>query len=148
MILLDTVEATHRLGVALGAQLIRGDVIALHGPLGAGKTVLARGILSGLGYDGDVPSPSFPIVIPYNPPAVRLSLAHIDLYRIENSHALPELGLDEARGDGALVIEWAERLGARAWEDMLELSLEVLPDGARRLTAKVPPAWGSRWPLR
>ena len=148
MILLDTVEATHRLGVALGAQLIRGDVIALHGPLGAGKTVLARGILSGLGYDGDVPSPSFPLVIPYDPPVVRLSLAHIDLYRIENSHALPELGLDEARGDGALVIEWAERLGARAWEDMLELSLEVLPDGARRLTAKVPPAWGSRWPLR
>ena len=148
MILLDSPQATHDFGVALGQRLIRGDVIALHGPLGAGKTLLARGILSGLGYAGDVPSPSFPIVIPYDPPTVRLSLTHVDLYRIDDPDALPELGLDDARSEGALVIEWAERLGDRAWSDMLELSLDVRPDGARGLTAQVPPAWGSRWPPR
>jgi tRNA threonylcarbamoyladenosine biosynthesis protein TsaE len=136
--------ATERLGRALAAQLRAGDAVALFGTLGAGKTTLARGVLRGLGFDGDVASPTFPIVQVYEtqPP-----LWHVDLYRIEQPEELAELGLDEARLDAAMLIEWPERL-PRLWPDALRLSLAIRPDGARALTADVPPAWGGRWPPR
>jgi tRNA threonylcarbamoyladenosine biosynthesis protein TsaE len=148
MILLRSPEETLAFGVKLGARLRVGDVIALTGPLGAGKTLLTKGILAGLGHDGDVPSPSYPLVIPYGQPAVRLSLTHVDLYRIDDPAALDELALDDARAEGALVIEWPDRMGNRAWPDMLELTLAVHDDTTRALTAQVPPAWESRWPPR
>lgn len=146
MRLLSSPDDTHALGSRLGAIVEIGDVVALEGALGAGKTVLAKGILAGLGYGGDVPSPSYPIVIPYAPPATRIPLAHVDLYRIDDPSALEELALDEARGEGALVIEWPDRMGPRAWPDMLVLTLAVNADGTRALTAQVPPAWERRWP--
>lgn len=134
-------------GVAIGAVLCPGDVVTLAGPLGAGKTTLARGILHALGFTGEVPSPTFPIVIPYDGPELRLPVWHVDLYRIEDPDDARELGLDEARHDGALIVEWPERLGVEAWPDVLALRLE--PEGeARRLTAMVPPSWAARWPLR
>lgn len=148
MIVLRSPEETLAVGAGLGAILQVGDVIALDGPLGAGKTLFTKGILTGLGYTGDVPSPSFPLVIPYDPPAVRLPLTHVDLYRIDDPAALPELGLDDARAEGALVIEWPDRLGLHAWDDMLTLTLVVRQDATRALTAQVPPAWESRWPPR
>jgi tRNA threonylcarbamoyladenosine biosynthesis protein TsaE len=148
MILLRSPEETLAFGAKLGALLHIGDVIALNGPLGAGKTLLAKGILAGLGYAGDVPSPSYPLVIPYDPPTVRIPLTHVDLYRIDDAAALDELALDDARADGVLVVEWPDRMGASAWPDMLGLTLAVQDDGARALTAQVPPAWGSRWPPR
>ena len=80
-------------GAALGEVARAGDVIALEGPLGAGKTVLARGILRGLGHEGEVPSPTFPIVLLYEPPALRLPVWHADLYRVERPNELFELGL-------------------------------------------------------
>ena len=142
MILLPDEAATETLGRRLGGQLRAGDVVALFGTLGAGKTTLARGVLRGLGFAGDVASPTFPIVQPYDtaPP-----LWHVDLYRIEHPDELAELGLDEARLDAALLIEWPERL-PRLWGDALQLALDIRPDGARALTAGVPPAWGGRWP--
>jgi tRNA threonylcarbamoyladenosine biosynthesis protein TsaE len=121
------------------------DVIALFGPLGAGKTTLARGLLRGLGHDGDVASPTFPIVQAYAPPDTRIPLWHVDLYRIEDPAELEEIGLDEARGEAAMVIEWPERL-PRLWPEALRLTLAVAPDGGRALTALAPPAWGARWP--
>ncbi|MGE0178497.1 MAG: tRNA (adenosine(37)-N6)-threonylcarbamoyltransferase complex ATPase subunit type 1 TsaE, partial [Sphingomonas sp.] len=124
-----------------------GDAIGLNGPLGAGKTTLARGILGGLGHDGEVASPSFPIVIVYDPPAIRLPVWHVDLYRIDAPQELDELGLDEARAEVALLVEWPERL-SMPWPDMLQLGLETDPAGGRVLTAAVPPAWGGRWPPR
>jgi len=138
-------EATERFGRALAERLRAGDVIALFGALGAGKTTLARGVLRGLGHDGDVASPTFPIVQTYEPPATRLPLWHVDLYRIERADELDELGLDEARTYAAMVIEWPDRLRA-IWPDTLLLTLGVEADGARALTAQVPPAWGGRWP--
>lgn len=147
MIVLATPEATLAFGRALGEVLQTGDVVTLAGPLGAGKTLFAKGVLEGLGYAGDAPSPSFPIVIPYDLPAVRLPLAHADLYRIEDPSALDELGLDEALIDGALVVEWPERAPG-LWPEALALTLSVDPDGARGLTAQVPPAWEPRWPPR
>ncbi len=148
MITLTSPEATLAFGARLGAVVRAGDVIALSGALGAGKTLLTKGILSGLGYAGDVPSPSFPLVIPYDPPAVRLPLTHVDLYRIDDPAALPELGLDDARAEGALVIEWPDRLGPHGWPDMLELLLHQTSETTRALTAQVPPAWEGRWPPR
>lgn len=136
------------LGVRLAAWLRPGDVIALGGALGAGKTTLARGILAGAGLDGEAASPTFPIVIAYAPPELRLPIWHVDLYRIERADELDELGLDDARSDAALLIEWPERLGRRLWADALRLSLTVASGGGRRLTADVPAAWETRWPPR
>lgn len=147
MIVLADPAATEAFGAALAGRLRPGDVIALFGELGAGKTTLARGILIGLGHDGDVASPTFPIVQSYDPPDTRIPVWHVDLYRIEEPAELEELGLEDALDHAALLIEWPERLPA-LWPEALQLSLEVRPGGARALTARVPPAWGERWPPR
>ena len=144
---LADLDATLALGAGLAAVARPGDVIALSGPLGAGKTSIARGLLAALGLDEEAPSPSFAIVQPYDPPEVRFPVLHVDLYRIENPDEAEELGLDEARGDSLLLVEWPERLGEEAWADALWLTLDVTADGARALTAKVPAAWRDRWPL-
>lgn len=136
-----------RIGAAIGLALIPGDVVLLSGELGAGKTTLARAMLKARGLAGEAPSPTFAIVQPYAPPEVDLPIAHVDLYRIEAEDELIELGLDDYVHDGALLIEWPERLGRQGWPD--SLSLTISGDGdARVLTAAVPTAWGSRWPLR
>jgi tRNA threonylcarbamoyladenosine biosynthesis protein TsaE len=136
--------------LALGARLAElarpGDVIALSGPLGAGKTSIARGLLAALGLEEEAPSPSFAIVQPYDPPQVRFPVLHVDLYRIEEPDEAEELGLDDARHDSLLIVEWPERFADAWWQDALWLSLEPTPDGARALTAKVPAAWKDRWP--
>lgn len=139
-------EESHALGMRLAAVVRPGDVIALSGELGAGKTSIARGLLAALGLESEAPSPSFAIVQPYEPPEVRMPVLHVDLYRIDDPDEAEELGLDDARADSLLIVEWPERLGAEAWPDALWLSLEVAPDGARSLTARVPAAWRDRWP--
>ncbi len=144
MILADSAE-TRRLGARLAAAARPGDVIGLSGPLGVGKTELARGFLAALGHQGDVPSPSFAIVQPYE--TVDPPVWHVDLFRIEKPGEVEELGLDAA-AESVLLVEWPERAGARFWQQALQLNLDFAEDGARRLTAKVPPAWEARWPLR
>jgi tRNA threonylcarbamoyladenosine biosynthesis protein TsaE len=146
-ILLGDADQTERLGAELASVLRPGDVIALSGPLGAGKTTFARGALAALGLADEAPSPSFSIVIAYDPPDVRLPLWHIDLYRIEDPEEIAELGLDDARTDAVLLIEWPERMGALLWDDTLRLTLEPEPAGGRRLTWTAPAAWEGRWPL-
>ena len=141
---LPSPEATEDFGRRLAALLRPGDVVALEGDLGAGKTTLARGILHGLGHDGEVASPTFPIVVPYDELAV--PAWHVDLYRIESQSELEELALDEALDHAVLLVEWPERLGSGLWPESLRLSLRRAGQGARALTASVPPAWGSRWP--
>lgn len=142
MILSDE-AATEELGRRLGKCLQPGDVVALSGPLGVGKTALARAVIRALGHDGEVPSPSFAIVQPYED--VGPAVWHVDLYRIEDSGELDELGLDSV-SDAALLVEWPERAGERAWPDALRLTLDFAQRGARRLTADVPPPWQKRWP--
>jgi len=148
VIALATAEDTEAFGARLAARLRPGDVVALYGELGAGKTTLARGVLRGLGFDGDVASPTFPIVIAYEPPETRLPLWHVDLYRIEDAREIEELALDAAVEEGALVVEWPERLGAALCAAALRLRLGPDGEGGRALTAEVPPAWGARWPPR
>lgn len=140
-------EATAEAGATLATLLRVGDIVALSGDLGAGKTTFARGLLRALGFAGEVPSPTFPIVIPYALPEIATPLWHVDLYRIEDFEEIEELGLDEARADSALLIEWPERMGARLWADALRLHIER-EDHARRLTWRVPAAWEGRWPPR
>lgn len=134
--------ATAAAGARLAEVAMPGDVIALSGSLGMGKTSLARGLLAALGLRGEAPSPSFAIVQPYDPPEVRLPVLHVDLYRIEDPGELDELGLDEARRDSVLVIEWPERAPGR-WPDALRLVIALDGEG-RRLTAELPPAWERR----
>lgn len=134
-------------GARLAAMVRPGDVIALRGSLGSGKTTLTRGLLKALGLEGEAPSPSFAIVQPYDLPEVTLPLAHVDLYRLDDEADLAELGLDDYRYDGAVVVEWPERMGDRLWPDALILDIAIGEDGMRRLTATVPPSWKDRWPL-
>ena len=138
--------ATLKLGGRLAKLLRPDDVITLSGPLSAGKTTLVRGLLSALGHEGEVPSPSFAIVQPYE--SLALPLWHVDLYRIEGPDEIDELGLDDIRGDGVLIVEWPEHAGRELWPEALALSLETREDGSRALTAKVPAAWEGRWPPR
>lgn len=145
-ILLADSTATEATGARLAAALRPGDVIALSGDLGAGKTSLARGLLTALGLEEDAPSPSFALVIPYAPPQVRLPVWHVDLYRLDTAAEADELGLDDALADGALIIEWPERLGWM-WPEALGLHISVPSDGPRRLTATVPASWKERWPF-
>jgi tRNA threonylcarbamoyladenosine biosynthesis protein TsaE len=136
-----------RIGAAIGAALIAGDVVLLSGDLGAGKTTLARAMLKARGLAGEAPSPTFAIVQPYAPPELDLPIAHVDLYRIEDEGELIELGLDDYLYDGALLIEWPERLGTQGWPGALSITISGSGD-ARVLTADVPTSWGSRWPHR
>jgi tRNA threonylcarbamoyladenosine biosynthesis protein TsaE len=141
--ILEDEEATTRLGGELARLAKPGDVITLSGPLGVGKTALARGFIAALGHNGEVPSPSFAIVQPYeeiDPP-----VWHVDLYRIEDVSEIGELGLDAAF-DAVLIVEWPDRAGDRTWPDALRLTLAFGRNGARNLTAEVPPAWEGRWP--
>jgi tRNA threonylcarbamoyladenosine biosynthesis protein TsaE len=145
---LPDAAATKALGARLAALLSTGDVIALSGDLGAGKTSLARGVLAALGLVGEAPSPTFAIVQPYAPPEVALPVAHVDLYRLEAPEEAGELGLDDYRATGVLLIEWPERLGPALWPDALRLRLDPVPGGGRRLTWSAPAAWEARWPPR
>lgn len=145
MILADA-DATHRAGLTLAPHLRARDIVALSGDLGAGKTSFARGVLQGLGFAGEVPSPSFALVIPYAPPAVSLPVWHVDLYRLEDEREAEALALDDALFDAALLIEWPERLGDRLWPEALRLRFDAEGTG-RRLTVTAPPSWEGRCPF-
>ncbi|WP_114228154.1 MULTISPECIES: tRNA (adenosine(37)-N6)-threonylcarbamoyltransferase complex ATPase subunit type 1 TsaE [Sphingomonas] len=141
--ILDDEAATARLGARLAGLLRAGDVVTLSGPLGAGKTALARAVLHAAGHRGEVPSPTFAIVQPYD--ELEPPIWHCDLYRLDDAE-LEELGLDTILADGALLVEWPERAGEGAWPEALHLRLAVREDGRRALTWEVSAAWEGRWP--
>lgn len=147
MLILEDEQATLNLGRALGALLRAGDKVALTGTLGAGKTTLARGMLAGLGYSGEVPSPTFAIVQQYEPPETGIPVAHVDLYRIEDPEEILELGLEDMLIDGAMIVEWPDRMPDSFWQDALNIDLEITGEGNRRLTWQAGDAWNDRWPL-
>ena len=135
-------DATARLGAAVAAALQPGEAICLTGPLGAGKSTLARGLVRALTRpEEDVPSPTFTLVQFYD--GARFPLAHFDLYRLERPEEAFEIGLDEALEDGAAVIEWPERLGGRLPADRLDIDIAMNGEGrTARLAAHG--AWEGR----
>jgi len=123
--ILNSVEAAQAFGESWAAGLVGGEIIALHGVLGAGKTQLTKGLARGLGFRGDVTSPSFTIVHEYR--GGRLPLYHIDLYRIRNEKEAVDIGLEEyLPGDGVTVIEWAERIASILPPQTQHWELEVV----------------------
>jgi tRNA threonylcarbamoyladenosine biosynthesis protein TsaE len=123
---------TQALGRALGAVLAAGDVVALIGPLGAGKTAFAQGVALGLGVPPEerVASPTFTIV---NEHQGRLTLYHVDLYRIGDISELDEIGLYEyLSGGGVSVVEWADRVPEAQPADRLEITFSI-GDGDERI---------------
>jgi len=104
--------ATERFGAALAPLLCAGDVVALYGDLGAGKTAFVKGLAEGLGVAREeVSSPTFTLVQEYR--GGRLTLYHVDLYRLDDPREVADLGLDEIAAGGVLAIEWAEKLDRR-----------------------------------
>lgn len=130
LIQLPNIVATARLAIRIAEALRPGDVVALSGGLGAGKTTLARGIIAALDYRGEVPSPSFAIIEVYDPPQINLRVVHADFYRLEDPAEIEELGLDDYRADAALIAEWPEHAGGFAHEPAcLSIRLEIMENG-------------------
>ena len=139
---LKTEADTARLGAALARSLRKGDGICLSGPLGAGKSVLARALIRTLNpSERDVPSPTFTLVQVYDGP--QFPIAHFDLYRLTDAAEAFEIGLDEALEHGAAVIEWPERLGDQRPRDRLDIVIGVEGEG-RRATLVPHGAWEGR----
>ncbi len=129
------------IATALARVLCPGDIVALSGDLGAGKTSFARAILAALGWAGEVPSPTFTLVQPY---PTTPEVWHVDLYRLDDPHDADALGLWET--DAALLVEWPERLGTLLPADALRIRLDGAGEATRRLTIEAPPSWEGRWP--
>ncbi|MEP7350464.1 MAG: tRNA (adenosine(37)-N6)-threonylcarbamoyltransferase complex ATPase subunit type 1 TsaE [Sphingorhabdus sp.] len=136
MIIADE-NAMSAYGEQLAKTLAVGDWVAIDGPLGAGKTVLCKGILRGLGFGGEVTSPSYAIVHHYSPPETSIAVAHADLYRLNHVEELDEIGLAEERDGCVTLVEWAERGGANYMKPSHHIQIAPQPDGSRILTLKM-----------
>jgi tRNA threonylcarbamoyladenosine biosynthesis protein TsaE len=128
----SSVEETRRIGTRLGRAMGVGDVLALVGPLGSGKTTFVQGVAVGLDVPPDrhVASPTFALV---NEHPARVPFVHADFYRIERPDELRELGLEEAYDRAAAALEWADRFPQAIPADHLAITFVPLPDGRRRL---------------
>jgi tRNA threonylcarbamoyladenosine biosynthesis protein TsaE len=120
-------EETEAAGEELGRRLRKGDLVLLKGELGAGKTTFVRGMARGAGSSAAVASPTFQLVRIY---PGRLQLAHVDLYRIENSTELADVGIDELADAGAVVVEWGDRIEV---PDAALIEIEHLGGDRRRI---------------
>jgi tRNA threonylcarbamoyladenosine biosynthesis protein TsaE len=133
---LPDLAAMERFGGSIAGQVRPGDVVALWGGLGAGKTTLARVIIAALGHAGEVPSPSFAIIEVYDPPAVRLPVVHADFYRLADPREADEIGLDDYRQNAVLIAEWPEHAGGFAQEPgCLSITLEIAEEGRQAIVA-------------
>ena len=145
IVTLPDLAAVSALGQQVAARLESGDVVALSGKLGAGKTTLARAIIAACGHAGEVPSPTFTILETY--PDCRPPLIHADFYRLSDPVEAMELGLDDYRVGAVLIAEWPERGGAFHREPAcLAITLETGGGGDRRAIVKPGAAWQGRWP--
>lgn len=126
-------RATQKLGETLAGLLEAGDVILLSGELGAGKTCLVQGLAKGLGFTGPVTSKSFVLVGEY---AGRLKLYHADLFRLDSTEAVEDLGLKEYTRNGVLMVEWAERAWDALPEEYLGVEIDITGPRRRRINLK------------
>jgi len=127
-------EETKKFGSKLATNLKKGDVVALIGPLGSGKTCLVQGICAGLGVKEIVTSPSFVIINQY---PGRYWVYHFDLYRLKNKKELVDLGYEEFfYGSGICIIEWAEKIKKLLPKKRIEISLGIISKSERRIKVK------------
>jgi len=130
-------DETEAAAARFARHVRRGDLVLLSGPLGAGKTTFVRGMARGMGASGDVMSPTFQLVRLYDEGPI--ALAHVDLFRVAGAGDLADLGLDELLDEGAVVVEWGDRLPDA---DAVRVALEVLdPDRRRLLIEEAPRSW-------
>lgn len=127
------------LGSQLGPALRTGDVIALTGDLGAGKTTLVRGLIQGLNPNEEVPSPTYTLVQSYDLP--QYELWHCDLYRLKHADEVFELGLVDVLDDVVSIIEWPDKMGAHLPEYALSLHIQFAGEGREVVFG---PAWAGR----
>jgi tRNA threonylcarbamoyladenosine biosynthesis protein TsaE len=131
---LDDEDATSALASRVGALLRPGDMVALHGDLGAGKTAFARALIQSLGDpDDEVPSPTFTLVQTYETP--KGAIWHFDLYRLSGPDEVIELGWDDVRADGIALVEWPDRLGTLLPSDRLDIAISFGPTPESRRAA-------------
>ena len=124
----DSEEKTFDTGKKIGSILKGGEIIALNGDLGAGKTVFTKGLAAGLGISDDILSPTFTIVHEYSG---RLKLNHFDVYRISDPDELYEIGFEEYLGNGVCIIEWASIIEEILPEDTIKIDIERVSDNER-----------------
>ena len=125
----DSAEATRELGFRMGRELKSGDVVALEGPLGAGKTVFVQGLAGALGITEAVSSPTFTIISEYRG---SMTLYHMDLYRLNSPEEFAFLGVEEIiEGDGVTVVEWGEKAGDELPERSIRVNITIGDDGER-----------------
>lgn len=142
-LLSSSVAQTVAIGRAIGCTLQKGDVVALNGPLGAGKTQFVRGMAEGIAADARlVASPTYVLMHEYTG---RLTLVHLDAYRLQGLSDLESVGwTDELLAESATVVEWADRIAPQLPVDRLTITLEHVDDNTRQLTLQLCHTWGER----
>jgi tRNA threonylcarbamoyladenosine biosynthesis protein TsaE len=141
---LSDLAATRRLGAALARRLAIGDVVALHGDLGAGKTELARAVIRAAAGNEAliVPSPTFTLAETYD--TAIGSIWHFDFYRLDSPEQVWELGFEEALAGGISLIEWPERIGPLLPAKRLDVTLTIEHDEARAAVMAAEHSWTDR----
>ena len=133
--MIDSPLAMLDAGRAFAVRLHGGELVTLSGGLGAGKTLFCKGMLEGLGYQGDVPSPTYNIMNHYAPPDTRLPVIHADLYRLNAPDELEELGMfDSADANTVSLVEWPEQGGNAFALARFRISIAVNDENIRTLT--------------
>jgi tRNA threonylcarbamoyladenosine biosynthesis protein TsaE len=142
---LPAVEDTLDFGRRLGETLAAGDLVLLAGPLGAGKTVVAKGIAAGLGVQGRVSSPTFIIAREHRAGTRGIPLVHVDAYRLGGDLTeLDDLDLDTELVEAVVVVEWGEGAAERLSDDHLLIRLDRRPDDTRVATLEPHGSWAGR----
>lgn len=145
-VVVEDENGTARVAGMVARAAVAGDVIALRGDLGSGKTAFARAFIRAVtAPDEEVPSPTFTLVQAYQAPAA--TIHHFDFYRIEDPDEAWEIGIEEAFAGGISLIEWPERLGSLLPADRLDVRLEIPAggdDNARRIALAGGPSWAAR----
>ena len=141
---LPDLAAMEALGRKIAGKIEPGDVVALSGTLGTGKTTLARAIIAALGYEGEVPSPTYTMIETYD--GLRIPLVHADFYRLNHPSEIEELGLDDYRDGAVLIAEWPDHAGGFA-DEAACLSILLETQGNGRVAVVKPGAdWLGRMP--
>lgn len=141
-ILCPTQADTQALAARLAAYVRRGDVIILAGGLGAGKTLFAGGLATGLGIEEPVISPSYVLIRQYD--SGFLPMYHVDVYRLSSLNEMDDLDVFQLAGDGVLVIEWGDAVESMLPEDLLRIEFDVHDDGSRLIRLIPHGAWVDR----